>query len=607
MKLGLLHKNRLAVISLLVLGLGSIKAQKSSPPLISQQFADTWSATDDLQRSLPLNKETGNLEKDKFVGIFYFTWLGAHGHDKHTQTLPDEGVHPKTAADTLSPYDITEIIKENPKNPKYGPVKAFHHWGEPYFGYYLTDDEWVILKHAQLLSDAGIDVIVFDVTNSLAYLPQVKKICRVFTELEKKGWAVPKIAFLTNTKHVETTEKIYNGFYKKGLYKNLWFYWKGKPLLMGNNEGLNDELTDYFNFRRSWAWTDGQEWFGDGKDKWPWIDHYPQNFGWHDSPDIPEQIVVSTAQHPISNIGRSFHNGKQPSPDSIQSGKGLFFDEQWKRALEVDPEFVFITGWNEWVAMRFDDGKAKNMMGQPIKKGETYFVDQYNAEFSRDIEPMKGGFKDNYYYQMVANIRKFKGTRPFSQDTGFHKISIDGTFSDWEKVSTIYYDHQGDILHRSHPGWGRIKTYQNTSGRNDLVEAKVAENSQNLYFLLKISEKFETKEWPTGLVLFIKDDESNKPAWEGFHYMIKIGANGLQLQESEGGWNWKEKAKIDAKLSGNALELAIPKSVLNLKGKNLEFKWADNTSTDGDIMKFYDQGDVAPNARFTYRYKIIIP
>jgi hypothetical protein len=71
--------------------------------------------------------------------------------------------------------------------------------------------------------------------------------------------------------------------------------------------------------------------------------------------------------------------------------------------------------------------------------------------------------------------------------------------------------------------------------------------------------------------------------------------------------NWKEKAKIDAKLSDNALELAIPKSVLNLKGKNLEFKWADNTSTDGDIMKFYDQGDVAPNARFTYRYKIIIP
>ena len=387
--------NYLFALLFLVSGTYTVNAQKSSSPLVSEQWADTWSATDDLERTLPRNKATGNLKKDKFVGIFYFTWLGAHGHDRHTKPLPDEGVHPKTASDTLSPYDITKILKENPENPEYGPVLAFHHWGEPYFGYYLTNDEWVIMKHAQLLSDAGIDVIVFDVTNALAYLPQVNTICEVFSRLEKQGWAVPKIAFLTNTKHVETTGKIYNGFYKKGRYKDLWFHWKGKPLLMGNKEGLNAELANFFNFRRSWAWTEGQEWFGDGEDKWPWLDHYPQNYGWHDAPDKPEQIVVSTAQHPISNIGRSFHKGRQPHPDSIQTGKGLFFDEQWKRALEVDPEFIFITGWNEWVAMRFNEGKAKNMMGKPIKDGETYFVDQYNAEFSRDIEPMKGGFKYN--------------------------------------------------------------------------------------------------------------------------------------------------------------------------------------------------------------------
>src|SRR5271166_2777688 len=44
--------------------------------------------------------------------------------------------------------------------------------------------------------------------------------------------------------------------------------------------------------------------------------------------------------------------------------------------------------------------------------GPVTFVDEFDAEFSRDIEPMKGAHGDNYYYQLVANIRRFKGARP---------------------------------------------------------------------------------------------------------------------------------------------------------------------------------------------------
>lgn len=585
-------------------------AQATSPPLVSKQYADVWSATDDLQRSLPLHEETGNLKKDKFVGIFYFTWLGAHGHDQNTSPLPDEGVQPKKASDTLSPYDITKILKDNPKNPVYGPELAFHHWAEPYFGYYLTNDEWVIMKHAQLLSDAGIDVIVFDVTNALAYLPQVEKICEIFSILENKGWAVPKIAFLTNTNHIGTTEKIYDGFYKKKRYQNLWFYWKGKPLLMGNKEGLKKEIVEFFNFRRSWAWTDGQDWFGDGKDKWPWIDHYPQNFGWHDSQDKPEQIVVSTAQHPISNIGRSFHDGHQPSPDSIQSGKGLFFEEQWQRALAVNPEFVFITGWNEWIAMRFNDGKAKKMMGKPIADGETYFVDQYNAEFSRDIEPMKDGFRDNYYYQMVSNIRKFKGTREMSFDKNYHEIKIDGQFEDWIPVNNIFFDHKGDTESRNHPGWGRIDSYTNFTGRNDFVKSKVAETNKNLFFYIEIANDFENTEWPENLTLMIDSSGKNNTSWEGFEYRITYekGTNDVVFQINTGGWNWKTLKKVKWNIASNKLETTISKSLLNLNEEmEIAFKWLDNVNPNGEIMKFYDHGDVAPNSRFKYRYELIKP
>ena len=37
------------------------------------------------------------------------------------------------------------------------------------------------------------------------------------------------------------------------------------------------------------------------------------------------------------------------------------------------------------------------------------FVNQFNDEFSTDIEPVNGDLMDNYYYQLVANIRRYKG------------------------------------------------------------------------------------------------------------------------------------------------------------------------------------------------------
>jgi len=106
----------------------------------------------------------------------------------------------------------------------------------------------------------------------------------------------------------------------------------------------------------------------------------------------PEEVSVSTAQHPVSNIGRSFHAGKQPPPDQTAPELGLCFAEQWKRALEVDPQFVFITGWNEWIAQRFISKEGgQTFLGQKVGKGGTFFVDQYSQEFSRDIEPMQAG------------------------------------------------------------------------------------------------------------------------------------------------------------------------------------------------------------------------
>ena len=173
------------------------KAQQTSKNIVSSSGADTWVSTDDLGRKLAIDQKR---KKDRFVGLLYFIWQGAHGYDKHGKNLrADEGVIQKSGEDSISPYDISKMLEENPNDPQYGPILAFHHWTEPYFGYYLPDDEWIIRKHAQMMSDAGVDLIIFDATNAAIYFPQVTKIATIYAQMRKDGLSTPYFAFIVNS------------------------------------------------------------------------------------------------------------------------------------------------------------------------------------------------------------------------------------------------------------------------------------------------------------------------------------------------------------------------------------------------------------------------
>ena len=82
------------------------------------------------------------------------------------------------------------------------------------------------------------------------------------------------------------------------------------------------ELADQFTIRSSWAWHRANGWFGNGHDRWTWIDDYPQQYGWHDAADVPEEMSVAAAMHASSNIGRSFHDGQQPPLDKLTIAAG---------------------------------------------------------------------------------------------------------------------------------------------------------------------------------------------------------------------------------------------------------------------------------------------
>lgn len=87
--------------------------------------------------------------------------------------------------------------------------------------------------------------------------------------------------------------------------------------------------------------------------------------------------------------------------------------------------------------------------------GESYFIDQYNQEYSRDIEPMKGGHGDNYYYQLTGGRPPVQGVAEPVAAGPERTIDLNGGFDQWKQVESSYFDHVGDTYHRDSPGISR--------------------------------------------------------------------------------------------------------------------------------------------------------
>lgn len=570
--------------------------------------SDTWEATDALGRSLPGFAEVGHIKKDRYVGMFYFLTHNDAGKD--------------------GPSDVTKIKAANPENPEWG--KGTHYWGEPEFGYYLSIDKWVIRRHAEMLTDAGVDVIIFDCTNNLTYPEVTKTIFEVFNEMRAEGERTPDIAFMASEKSVY---QVWDQIYSKGLNEDLWFKWKGKPLLLfGQWTGIKpmnevlfpSEIENFFSIRNSWAWTTLPWYKNEGKDMWPWIDHYPQHVGWHESKNEGEYVPVAAAQHPLSNIGRSFHDGNQPPIDKYDltpdTDKGLHFSEQWKRALQVNPEFVFVTGWNEWTAGRqtlkedvekelkvwdFFPGAKLGKAGKPLKPGDVYFIDQYNQEYSRDIEPMNAGHTDDYYYQLMANIRRYKGIRP-PEEPASKTINITGDFKQWDNTLASYYDHIGDTEYRDSPGNFQAGPYINTTGRNDIVRAQVTHDQNNLYFYIETKQSLTPLKGKNWMLIFIDADQNKATGWQGYDYAINskvINATTTTISQLDKNGKFRKSVNIPLKVEGNRLMLSVPRKAIKSENKlQMEFHIADNINKIGDIMEFFSNGDSAPSRRANYLY-----
>lgn len=595
------------VISLIVVMAFKLESARAQPV-----SSDSWTATDALGRKICDYQTAGERKKDKFVAMFYWTW---HQGDDDT---------------TVQVGNITEIVRKNPE-----AMKDYHHpawnnrkcgnffWEQPLLGYYKTTDPWVLRKHAEMMADAGVDAVFFDCTNgTLTWKESYEALLKTWNQAQKDGVNTPKIAYMLpfgpSQNSLASLRQLYRGVYKPERYKNMWFIWKGKPCIMGYPDNLSDseedrEIAGFFTFRP------GQPDYVNGpkrNNQWGWLENYPQH-GYVKGEDGKfEQVTVGVAQNAgpstkghcsafnlPGTYSRSYSqkNGFDPRVDGYLYGWN--FQEQWNRAFEVDPELVFITGWNEYIAGQWLPNDS--WTGDPFS-----FVDEFDWEHSRDIEPNKGwGDKgDVYYLQLVDNVRKFKGMLPPEKASEPKTIKI-GKGDSWTNVAPYFKHYKGNTFHRDHQGRCN-QYYTNNNGRNDIVGAKVARDSEKLYFYVETAEKLSSPSDRNWMMLLIDTDRNKSTGWNGYDFIVnRINPKGNKavIEKNVGGrWEWQSVAQTKFAVSNNKLELEINRSILNLKGKeiDMEFKWNDNMQENGNIMDFYVNGDTAPGGRFNFVYTV---
>ena len=585
-------RNFIFIISTVLLSLFLCINCNRHPNSVVVSGAEVLSGADDSGRVLPGHEVVGDVKSDKQVGVFYFLWVGV---ERFSQNY----------------WDLTEITAAHPEvledyQNEYWGSGGFYYWGQPLYGYYRSDDYWVALRSMQLLTDALVDFVVIDATNARVYEKQADVLMQAMDHVRSQGKNPPKIVFYTNSASGATMQKAYDFFYKTDApyrHPDCWYYLDGKPLIIGiSREAEGKDYAHFFTYREA-QWPNEEQ----KVNGWPWISFVRPQKVHYNTRGEKEIINVSVAQHPnwqagmggsafygnMDNWGRSYRNNAHgdPATDIVY---GYNFQEQWDYALDQDTRFIFITGWNEWIALRHP--KHPDAEGSPE---HVWFCDQASAEYSRDAEPsLTGGLKDYYYMQMAANIRRFKGVEPFP-DIGAGKTirSMNG----WRHVSPAYYDYTGDTSPRDYPGTPvqPAVTYTNHTGRNDFHLLKVARDRHSIFFYAETVDDITPCEGDNWMRLYLNTDRQFQTGWKGYDYRVVEGKHLQRYENNE----WKNICRIISSVDGNKMMITIPRKEIGLSTAiDMEFKWSDNMQ-DEDPMDWYVNGDVAPGGRFNYVYR----
>jgi hypothetical protein len=319
-----------------------------------------------------------------------------------------------------SVYDIAKAIKG--KQP-WGAIPNFHWWTEPARGYYALRTSHAILRsHAEELRDAGIDFVVLDISNwdsrskfdaKVAIEQPLESLLSIWSSVPRAPKIVP---WAPLTSRGDMLAYVLG---RLSAYPQLGFEYRGKPLalVVANPSYPIDpqkyaELKQHYTVRKMWGL------FQSG-DNWSFMEHcrtpnflasrgmVPCRQRISHVEGIPEQIPV------VPSYQLSYMSDKS---SSVPKFHGRTFVQQFTTAFH-NPHvpIVLITGWNEWIAQRYcrptvrDPHKTScTVANDHWSDGNKVFVDSYDAEYSRDIEPSKQPPGDFYFRLMRTCIAKYR-------------------------------------------------------------------------------------------------------------------------------------------------------------------------------------------------------
>lgn len=282
-----------------------------------------------------------------------------------------------------------------------GAVGTKHWWGEPLFGYYISTDAWVIDRDVQMLTDAGIDFIAVDTTDGF-HETELIGLMNILSKYDKQGFVVPKVAF-TDTTSIESELAAYKSAHAQ--FDGLWYE-------TANVSSISKEVVKVAD-RNGNAMSAG---------------------AFYQSTDVD---------------GRNYNGTTSVAGDDAYKN-GYHFEFEFEAAIASGTDTILVDCWNEWLAERKTGTTSQAII----------LEENANAEYSSDIQPMKDGYGDDYYMQMVDYIKQFKGkfitNRNLNTASTTESVSVDvnDDFNQWNKVSTHYLDYTDDIADRNSDGYG---------------------------------------------------------------------------------------------------------------------------------------------------------
>lgn len=568
---------------------------------IKDFYADTWVATDSLGRKVADYSETGAPKTDEHeVGMMYWTWFTSMGNTEA-----------RIISEVIAEYP--DAMESNSSDAwKTGGAVVNYFWAEPALGFYDSYDYFVYCRHMEMLSAAGVDALFLDLSNGgVAFVPTLKVLAQAMRDSKENGVDIPRLSlFNWNSGPNMTTlaTVLYNIGFIESDWSDIWYYRDGKPFIFSIDSGdtLQAEVGNRSSADLKELLADHFSWRGHGNAKtddllyrWNWCESFPQaQRGVEQADGRPEMVAVGVAHNESFVLGPGAeHNTSDPyakgrnysaafSEDLTDNGikNADYFKEEARLALDADPHFIYVDGWNEFTA-GLQNGPA--------------FVDTFDNTHSRDFEPVKGELEDIYYMLLTDFIRKYKGVRQAPVAGAEVTVTVDGNVSDWENVTPAFYNYTAD--NRDNESGYKLKatgetTVYKTNSGDRVIYSKASRDSVNIYFMAQGREGASL----SATALYLNTDRNMATGFNGYDYIIgRNGADAVEALAADGTYTYVGQANVVR--SGNAMEISVSRAALGLTGTlDIELKWVNGTFDE--IIDLYEQQNTAPIGRFNYLY-----